>query len=146
MPEIACRLYTMWRGKASFPKFVHVISKWNCSMSSYRLFLLEMNLSIFRYISVHSLTNRHLKPNRMFSHFVFILGLRSSTTSGSALIVIRYPNHGSEQWVSSPGQTSITCWALVLCAICQIQGQTVQINVGIQLWRYAKPMPNHEYP
>ena len=89
MPDITCCIYIIWRGIASFPNLIHGISKWNCSMSSYKLFLSEyiswMNLPTFTYISVHSLTNRHLKPERMISHFVFILELRSSTTRGSGI-------------------------------------------------------------
>ena len=110
----------MWRGKASFPKFIHVISKWDCSMSSYKLFLLEyiswINLPTFTYISVHSLTNRHRKPDRMISHFVFILELRSSTTRGSGIDRSTL-SHARERTVSSPGQTNSTCWALSLCAV-----------------------------
>ena len=120
MPDITCRIYIMWRGKASFPKFVHVISKWDCSVSSYTLFLLEyiswINLPKFTYISVHSLTNRHLKPDRMISHFVFTLELRSSTTRGSGIDRSTL-SHARERTLSSPGQTNNTCWHClpVLC-------------------------------
>ena len=120
MPDITCRIYIMWRGQALFPKFVHMISKWDCSMSSYRLFLWEyiswMNLPTFTYISVHSLTNLRLKPYRMISHFVFILELRSSTTTGSGIDRSTL-SHARERTVSSPGQTNNTCWALSLCAV-----------------------------
>ena len=91
-----------------------------CSMSSYRLFLLEyiswINLQTFTHISVHSLTNRHPKPDRMISHFVFILELRSSTTRGSGIDRSTL-SHVWERTVFSPGQTNNTCWALSLCAV-----------------------------
>ena len=120
MSDIAGRTNTKWRGKASFPKFFHVISKWNCSVSSFRVFLLEyiswINLSIFTYISVRSRMKRHLKPNRMISHFVFIFELRSSTTRRSCSDHNTL-SHTWERTVSSPEQTNNIYWALSLCAM-----------------------------
>ena len=119
MPDITCRIYTMWRGKDSFPKFGHVISKWNRSMSSYRIFLLEyiswLNSPIVTYISVHSRTNRHLKQDRIVSHFVSIFELRSSATRSG--IHRNTVSHAREWTVSNPGQTNNICWALSLCAV-----------------------------
>ena len=102
----------MWRGKASFPKFNPVISKWDCSMVSYRLFLLEYK----SWINLPTFRNRHLKPDRMIAHFVFILELRSYTTRGSSIDRSTL-SHAREQTVSSPRQTNSTCWALSLCAV-----------------------------
>ena len=103
-----------------FLAFVLVISNRDCSMSPYRRFLMEyiswIKLPTFTYISVHYLTNRHLKPDRMISHFVFILELRSSTTRGSGIDRSTL-SHSRERTVSSPGQTNNTCCALSSCAV-----------------------------
>ena len=138
MPDIACRIYTMWRGKDSFPKFVHVISKWNRSMSSYRIFLLEyiswINSPIVTHTSVHSLTNRHLKQDSIVSHFVSIFALRSSATRSG--IDRNTVSHTREWTVSNPGQTNSICWATSLCAVSHsLNALLSKLNCMLRGWR-----------